>query len=155
MLAATTGALSLLGVVVALLAPERVYAGENTLLAAAATAQDLAGLVIAPTLVLLAYFARRGHLRAWLVLVGVLSFTVYNYSVYTFSLAFGPPLPRVGRDVVAVGVRPRRSGGICTVALGERTAPRCRLPAAGVVAHCRSGAGGPALAQRDLARPVG
>lgn len=89
-LAAVTGLLSLLGVVVALLAPDRVYAGDTTVLADTATAQDLAGLAIAPALVWLAHLARRGHLRAWLVLVGVLSFTVYNYAIYAFSLSFGP-----------------------------------------------------------------
>jgi hypothetical protein len=34
--------------------------------------------------------ALRGSLRAYLLWLGVLTFTVYNYVVYTFSIPFGP-----------------------------------------------------------------
>ncbi len=89
-LAGASALLSFVGAVAGLLAPGRVYAGNTTALADTATAQDLAGLVVAPGLLLLAYAAHRGHLRAWLVLLGVLFFTAYNYAIYAFSLSFGP-----------------------------------------------------------------
>ena len=127
-LVAATGLLSFAGAVLALVAPGRVYAGNTTALVDTATAQDLVGLVVAPALLLLAYGAHRGHLRAWLGVLGFLGFTVYNYTIYCFSLTFGPlflvwvavwglsllaligcawrlPLPPVRRRFASVGVR--------------------------------------------------
>lgn len=89
-LIAATALLSGAGAVVAFLAPEGVYAGNTTALTDTATAQDAVGLAITPIMLLLAYGAHRGHLRAWLGLLGFLGFTVYNYTIYCFSLAFGP-----------------------------------------------------------------
>ncbi len=89
-LIAATALLSGAGAVLALLAPERVYAGNTTALTDTATAQDIVGLALTPVMLLLAYRAHRGHLRAWLGVLGCLGFTVYNYTIYCFSLAFGP-----------------------------------------------------------------
>jgi hypothetical protein len=82
--------LSMLGSIVSLLAPSSVYGNETSLLADAATAQDLVGLVIvSPLLLVLAALAVRGSLRSWLCWLGLLSFTVYNYAIYAFSIHFG------------------------------------------------------------------
>ncbi len=59
-----------------------------------AIAQDVASLVvISPLWLLLAILALRGSLRASLLWMGVLFFTVYNYVIYTFSIPFGPLFP--------------------------------------------------------------
>lgn len=89
-LSGAAAALSTAGCVVALARPGAVYDRETVTMADAATAQDLTGLVVAPILLVLTYAAWRGHLRAWLALLGVLAFTVYNYTIYVFSLTFGP-----------------------------------------------------------------
>jgi hypothetical protein len=89
-LVAATSVLSVVGAVVALAAPGRAYAGDTAVLTDAATAQDIVGLLLGPAMVLLGRRARQGHLRSWLVLLGALSFTVYNYAIYAFSLSFGP-----------------------------------------------------------------
>ena len=83
--------LSMLGSTVGLLAPGSVYGKETAFLADTATAQDLVGLVIvSPLLLVLAVLAVRGSLRSWLCWLGLLSFTVYNYAIYAFSIHFGP-----------------------------------------------------------------
>jgi hypothetical protein len=83
--------LSMMGSVVGLLAPVSVYGKETPTLADAATAQDLVGLVIVgPLLIVFAVLATRGSLRCWLCWLGMLSFTVYNYAIYAFSINFGP-----------------------------------------------------------------
>lgn len=59
-----------------------------------ALAQDVANLALAaPALLVCAILALRGSLRARLVWLGVLAFTVYNYVIYTFSIPFGPLFP--------------------------------------------------------------
>lgn len=56
-----------------------------------ALAQDVANLGLAsPALLVLATLALRGSLRAYLVWLGVVTFTVYNYVIYAFSIPFGP-----------------------------------------------------------------
>jgi len=56
-----------------------------------ALAQDIANLaVVSPLWLILAVMALRGSLRAYLLWLGVLTFTVYNYVIYTFSIPFGP-----------------------------------------------------------------
>jgi hypothetical protein len=83
--------LSMIGSIVGLLAPNSIYGKETSTLADAATAQDLVGLVIVgPLLLVLAVLAVRGALRCWLCWLGLLSFTVYNYAIYAFSINFGP-----------------------------------------------------------------
>lgn len=74
-----------------LLTPGTIYGKETDLLADAATAQDLVGLiVVGPLLLVLGVAGARGSLRAWLSWLGLLSFTVYNYAIYAFSVHFGP-----------------------------------------------------------------
>ncbi len=90
-LAVAAALLSAAGSVVGLVAPADIYGRETTALADAATAQDLVGLLlVAPLLVILGWQAHRGHLRAYLVWLGCLAFTVYNYAIYAFSVHFGP-----------------------------------------------------------------
>jgi hypothetical protein len=68
-----------------------IYAGLTPAFLPQALAQDIANLaLIAPLWLLLAALALRGSLRAYLLWLGVLAFTVYNYVIYTFSIPFGP-----------------------------------------------------------------
>jgi hypothetical protein len=74
-----------------LLAADRIYGQETVLLSDAASAQDLVTLLpVAPLLAVLALWARRGSLRAFLCLPGCLAFIVYNYAIYALSIHFGP-----------------------------------------------------------------
>jgi len=41
-----------------------------------------------------AALALRGSVRSYLVWLGVLTFTIYNYVIYTFSVPFGLLFPR-------------------------------------------------------------
>jgi hypothetical protein len=73
------------------LAVDRIYAGLTPAFLPQAIAQDIANLLLAaPALVILAALALRGSLRGYLLWLGVLTFTVYNYVIYTFSIPFGP-----------------------------------------------------------------
>src|SRR5512136_696860 len=68
-----------------------IYARLTPVFLPQALAQDVANLVIAsPALLILAALALRGSLRAYLLWLGVLTFTVYNYVIYTVSIPFGP-----------------------------------------------------------------
>lgn len=68
-----------------------IYAGLTPAFLPQALAQDIANLaLVAPLWLLLAALALRGSLRAYLLWLGVLAFTVYNYVIYTFSIPFGP-----------------------------------------------------------------
>jgi len=74
-----------------LLAADRIYNQETSVLFDQATAQDVVTLLpVAPLLAYLAVSARRGSLSAFLCLPGLLAFTVYNYAIYAFSIHFGP-----------------------------------------------------------------
>jgi len=56
-----------------------------------ALAQDIANLALSsPAMLIRAVLAHRGSLRAYLLWLGVLTFSVYNYVIYTFSVPFGP-----------------------------------------------------------------
>lgn len=82
--------LAVAGSVIAL-AADRIYAGLTPAFLPQALAQDIANLAVAsPALLILAALALRGSLRAFLLWLGVLTFTVYNYVIYTFSIPFGP-----------------------------------------------------------------
>ena len=73
------------------LAVERIYARLTPFFLPRALAQDIANVAVAsPALLILATQALRGSLRAYLLWLGVLMFTVYNYVIYTFSIPFGP-----------------------------------------------------------------
>ena len=77
--------------VTALFASDRVYEHETVALADAATAQDIAMVLLAaPLLILLGSRARRGSPVAFLCLPGCLAFAAYNYAIYAFSIHFGP-----------------------------------------------------------------
>lgn len=68
-----------------------IYAPLTPVFLPQALAQDVANLVlVVPLWLVLATLARRGSLRAYLLWLGVLAFTVYNYVIYTFSIPFGP-----------------------------------------------------------------
>lgn len=89
-LGASAAVLGAAGSVVGLLSAAGIYARETTVLADTATAQDLVNLlVVAPMLLVLGRRAHRGHLPAYLVWLGCLVFTVYNYAIYSFSVHFG------------------------------------------------------------------
>lgn len=82
--------LAIAGSIVAL-ALKSIYAGLTPIFLPQALAQDIANLaLVAPLWLLLAALALRGSLRAYLLWLGVLTFTVYNYVIYTFSIPFGP-----------------------------------------------------------------
>ncbi len=84
-------ALSAVGNVVALLDVDRHYGAETEMFVDQAIAQDLANLlVIAPLMALLAWRSLRGSVAAYLLWLGFLTFTIYNYVIYTFSIHFGP-----------------------------------------------------------------
>jgi hypothetical protein len=73
------------------LAVDSIYAGLTPAFLPQALAQDIANLAVAaPALIITAALALRGSLRAYLLWLGVLTFTVYNYVIYTFSIPFGP-----------------------------------------------------------------
>lgn len=68
-----------------------IYARLTPVFYTQAIAQDIANLiVVAPAWIILAVLALRGSLRSYLLWLGVLTFTVYNYVIYTFSVPFGP-----------------------------------------------------------------
>lgn len=84
-------ALAAIGNVVALLHVDGVYGRETTAFIDQAVAQDVVDLVVvAPATVLLALMAGRGSLSARLLWLGTVSFTVYNYVIYTMSVHAGP-----------------------------------------------------------------
>lgn len=81
---------AMLGSVIALNNP-RIYASLTPVFLPQALAQDIVNLAVAsPAMLILAALALRGSTRAYLLWLGVLTFTVYNYVIYTFSVPFGP-----------------------------------------------------------------
>jgi hypothetical protein len=76
------------------LSSARIYAALTAFFLPQALAQDIGNLALAsPAMLITAALALRGSLRAYLVWLGVLAFTVYNYVIYTFSVPFGPLFP--------------------------------------------------------------
>jgi hypothetical protein len=89
-LSMAAAALAVIGNVVALAIPS-IYDGLTADFLPQAVAQDIANLcIVAPLWMVAAILALRGSARAALVWLGVLTFTVYNYVIYTFSVPFGP-----------------------------------------------------------------
>ena len=73
------------------LSVHKIYASLTPIFLPQALAQDVADLtVVAPAWLILAVLALRGSLRAYLLWLGVLTFTVYNYVIYAFAVPFGP-----------------------------------------------------------------
>lgn len=67
-----------------------IYGQETSSFVDQAIAQGLVNLVVAgPATLLLAWLARRGSVRADLLWIGVLTFTVYNYVSYTMAIHVG------------------------------------------------------------------
>ncbi len=88
--------LSILAVLLAIagnilaLSVHRIYASLTPAFFPQATAQDIANLaLVAPAWLVLALLALRGSLRAYRLWLGILTFAVYNYVIYTFSVPFG------------------------------------------------------------------
>ncbi len=76
------------------LAIRSIYAPLTPAFLPQALAQDISSLaIVSPLWLISAVLALRGSLRAYLVWLGVLTFTVYNYVIYTFSVPFGPLFP--------------------------------------------------------------
>ncbi len=76
------------------LAIKSIYAPLTPAFYPQALAQDIASLaIVSPLWLICAVLALRGSLRAYLVWLGVLTFTIYNYVIYTFSVPFGPLYP--------------------------------------------------------------
>ena len=73
------------------LSVKSIYAGLTPVFLPQALAQDIANLaIVSPLWLILAILAMRGSLRSYLLWIGVLIFTIYNYVIYTFSIPFGP-----------------------------------------------------------------
>ena len=76
---------------VGIVAADRVYSRETTLLSDVAGAQDLVTvLLVVPLTALLGMRARGRSPTAFLCLPGCLAFLAYNYAIYAFSIHFGP-----------------------------------------------------------------
>jgi hypothetical protein len=70
---------------------ESVYSKETDNWASQAIATDIVNVAVAyPALLLLAFFASRGSVRAYLAWTGILAYSAYTYSIYAFSIHFGP-----------------------------------------------------------------
>jgi hypothetical protein len=83
-LSIAAGLLAATGSVIALALPS-IYVSLSATFLPQAIAQDIANVAVAsPALAL------RGSLRAYLLWLGVLTFTIYSYVIYTFSIPFGP-----------------------------------------------------------------
>ena len=85
--------LAIAGSVIGLSVPS-IYARLTPVFLPQAIAQDIANLALAsPAILILAVLGLRGSLRAYLLWLGVLIFTVYNYVIYSFSVPFGSLFP--------------------------------------------------------------
>ncbi len=81
--------LAIVGSIIAL-SVDKIYADLTPAFLPQALAQDIANLaVVSPMWLILAALALRKSLRAYLLWLGVLAFTIYNYVIYTFSVPFG------------------------------------------------------------------
>jgi len=67
---------------------DSVYARETENFAAQGVGQDIANLIAYPVLLLLAWAASRGSVRAYLGWAGVLVYSVYSYAIYAFDVRF-------------------------------------------------------------------
>lgn len=90
-LSLATAVLAALGSVIALLDVDRYYGAETEAFTDQAIAQDIVNLaIIAPLMAFFAWRALRGSAASYLVWLGFVTFTVYNYAIYTFAIHFGP-----------------------------------------------------------------
>jgi len=73
------------------LSVESIYARLTPTFLPEAVAQDVVNVaIVSPLWFVVAWLALRGSWRAYLLWLGVLTFTVYNYVIYTFAIPFGP-----------------------------------------------------------------
>ena len=92
-LSIAAGVLAMTGSIIGLIVP-RIYSALTQAFLPQALAQDLANLVVVgPILIVCGALALRGSLHARLIWLGAVTFTVYNYVIYAFSIPFGPLLP--------------------------------------------------------------
>ncbi|MCZ3386128.1 MAG: hypothetical protein LH630_03985 [Actinomycetia bacterium] len=90
-LSLATAALGAIGSVIALLDVQRFYGAETEFFIDQAIAQDVVNLaIVMPLMAFFTWQALRGSAASYLVWLGFLTFTVYNYFIYTFSIHFGP-----------------------------------------------------------------
>src|SRR5258708_21328012 len=83
--------LAMVGNIGALLSVGRTYGFGYPSLTDQAIAQDIVSLaIVVPLLVWTVVQAEIGSLRGYLVWLGLLLFTAYNYVIYTMSVHFGP-----------------------------------------------------------------
>ena len=83
--------LGVIGSVISLLDVQRYYGAETELFIDQAIAQDIVNLaIVMPLMAFFAWRALRGSTASYLVWLGFLTFTVYNYFIYPFSIHFGP-----------------------------------------------------------------
>jgi len=88
---AAAGVIALFASAIGLADVDGIYGRETASFIDQAMAQDLVNVTLAaPATLLLAWLAWRGSLRAGLLWTGVLTFTVYNYAIYTMSIHVGP-----------------------------------------------------------------
>lgn len=76
--------------VLGLLFEDEIYGRETANWAAQAIGQDIANLIAFPAMLVAAFFAGRGSIRAYLVWMGLLVYSAYSYAIYSFALNFGP-----------------------------------------------------------------
>lgn len=69
---------------------DRIYEKETSSWAAEGAGQDIANLIVFPVLLVLAYAAARGSVRAYLAWLGTLVYAAYTYAIYVFDVHFGP-----------------------------------------------------------------
>jgi hypothetical protein len=85
------GGIAMVASVIGLADVDGIYGRETASFVDMAIAQDLVNVALAgPATVLLAWLAWRGSMRAGLLWTGVLTFTAYNYAIYTMSIHVGP-----------------------------------------------------------------
>lgn len=92
-LSLVAGVLAVIGSAIGLTVPG-IYRALTPAFLPQALAQDLANLVVVgPVLLFCSFLALRGSLRGRVIWLGAVTFTVYNYVIYAFSIPFGPLLP--------------------------------------------------------------
>jgi hypothetical protein len=90
LLSILAAALAMAGSAITLLS-QQLYDDLTTAFLPQALAQDLVNLlVVSPAMIILAVLALRGSSRAYLLWLGTLLFTAYNYVIYTIGIPFGP-----------------------------------------------------------------
>ena len=67
---------------------DSVYAKETENFAAQGIGQDIANLIAYPVLLVLAWAASRGSVRAYLGWLGILVYSAYSYAIYAFDVRF-------------------------------------------------------------------